>query len=267
MAIITNLRKWRNGEVINARDYVYERDLIVALVNQHEEDLTELNNIITQTGSSGGIFERIRFNISSEQDMAALPNGTVFYNPDKRTIAYKCEFGHIHNINQEVQEIGKNDEPANVILPAGTVVAWAGATGANKLFVKADASNPNLSKIVGVLHHPVGKNEFSPVAVFAEIEIEDFREIMESGSDSGLIEGQKLYLSYTVAGKYSTTAPPRPNADIWVASITSINLSSHKGKIFVYPQKEVMNYIGDVVKASETQPSPFLDTDIWIHIL
>jgi hypothetical protein len=26
---IQNLRKWRNGEVFNARDYVYERDLIV----------------------------------------------------------------------------------------------------------------------------------------------------------------------------------------------------------------------------------------------
>ena len=34
MAAITNLRKWRNGEVFNARDYVYERDAVIAQVNR-----------------------------------------------------------------------------------------------------------------------------------------------------------------------------------------------------------------------------------------
>lgn len=34
MASITNLRKWKNGEILNARDYVYERDAIVAQVNR-----------------------------------------------------------------------------------------------------------------------------------------------------------------------------------------------------------------------------------------
>lgn len=34
MAAITNLRKWKNGEIFNARDYVYERDLIVQQVNR-----------------------------------------------------------------------------------------------------------------------------------------------------------------------------------------------------------------------------------------
>jgi hypothetical protein len=34
---ITNLRNWINGEVFNARDYTYERNLIVALVNNHED--------------------------------------------------------------------------------------------------------------------------------------------------------------------------------------------------------------------------------------
>lgn len=34
MASITNLRKWKNGEILNARDYVYERDVIIAQVNR-----------------------------------------------------------------------------------------------------------------------------------------------------------------------------------------------------------------------------------------
>jgi hypothetical protein len=44
MAKITNLRKWKNGEVFNARDYVYERDLIVALVNEHEDRIAPIEN-------------------------------------------------------------------------------------------------------------------------------------------------------------------------------------------------------------------------------
>jgi len=263
MAIITNLRRWRNGEVINARDYVYERDLIVSLVNQHEVDLAELNNIITQTGSSGGVFERVRFNVTSTQDMGALPNGSVFYNPDKRTMSYKCEFGHIHNINQEVQEIGKNDSGLSLV--EGTIVSWAGAEGSHKLFTRADASDPTKSQMVGVLHHPAGVNAFSPVAVFAEIEIDDFRQIMAGGSDAGLEDGQKLYLSHTSPGKYATTAPIRPNADIWVATITSINTSSHKGKIFVYPQRERLDGT-NYVQASESPPLNPLNNELWFNI-
>ena len=263
MAIITNLRRWRNGEVINARDYVYERDLIVSLVNQHELDLTELNNIITQTGSTGGVFERVRFNVTSTQDMGALPNGSVFYNPDKRTMSYKCEFGHIHNLNQEVQEIGKNDSGLSLV--AGTIVSWAGAQGNHKLFTRADASDPTKSQLVGVLHHPAGVNAFAPVAVFAEIEIDDFRQILASGSDTGLQDGQKLYLSHTVPGKYATTAPVRPNADIWVATITSINTNSHKGKIFVYPQRERLDGT-NYVQASESPPSNPLNNELWFNI-
>jgi hypothetical protein len=43
---ITNLRNWINGEVFNARDYTYERNLIVSLVNNHEDRVTalEINN-------------------------------------------------------------------------------------------------------------------------------------------------------------------------------------------------------------------------------
>jgi len=260
MAIITNLRKWRNGEVINARDYVYERDLIVSLVNEHDEKIVVLENLIG-IGETGA--EYIRFDINSTQDMEALPNGSVFYNPDKRTLSYKCEFGHIHNINQEVQEIGKNDSGLSLV--EGTVVSWAGAQGANKLFTRADASDPTKSQLVGVLHHPAGVNGFAPVAVFAEIEINDFRQIMETGSDTGLVEGTKLYLSYTIPGRYTLTPPPRPYADIWVASVVSINLSSHKGKIFVYPQNQRVEG-GIWIEVSENEPIGQVEGDFWYSL-
>lgn len=266
MAIITNLRRWRNGEVINARDYVYERDLIVSLVNEHDESLAELKNILDVTGSSNGVFEKIQFNINSDQDIASLPEGSVFYNPNKRTLSYICEYGHVHNINQEVEEIGKNSETENITLPAGTVVTWAGAQGANKLFVRADGSIKEKSQLVGVLAHPVARNGFGPVVVFAEVAIEDFREIMESGSDVGLEDGVKLYLSATVPGKYTTTPPARPNADIWVATIIAINTSSHKGRIFVYPQNQRVEG-GIWIEVSENEPVGQTDNDFWYEIV
>ena len=34
MALISNFKRWRNGETFNARDYVYERDTIVNQVNR-----------------------------------------------------------------------------------------------------------------------------------------------------------------------------------------------------------------------------------------
>jgi hypothetical protein len=260
MAIITNLRKWRNGDIINARDYVYERDFIVSQVNEHDNRITNLENLVG-FGENGA--EYIQFNITSEQDMAELPNGSVFYNPDKRTMAYKCEFGHIHNINQEVQEIGKNN--SGVALIEGTIVSWSGAQGSHKLFTRANATDPNLSQLIGVLHHPADVNGFAPVAVFAEIEINDFRQIMASGTDVGLSEGTKLYLSDTVSGKYTLTPPTRPKADIWVASVVSVNLSSHKGKIFVYPQRERLSE-QSYVQASESEPLNPLNNELWFKI-
>lgn len=40
---IKDLRKWRNGEVFNARDYVYERDLIVAALREVESQIADID--------------------------------------------------------------------------------------------------------------------------------------------------------------------------------------------------------------------------------
>jgi hypothetical protein len=36
---IKDLRKWRNGEIFNARDYVYERDLLINALGEVEAQL------------------------------------------------------------------------------------------------------------------------------------------------------------------------------------------------------------------------------------
>lgn len=40
---IKDLRKWRNGEIFNARDYVYERDLIVAALREVEAQIADID--------------------------------------------------------------------------------------------------------------------------------------------------------------------------------------------------------------------------------
>jgi hypothetical protein len=45
MPTISNFKRWRNGEVFNARDYVYERDTIVNQVNR-------LSALLGDSGSS-----------------------------------------------------------------------------------------------------------------------------------------------------------------------------------------------------------------------
>ena len=47
MAKVTGLRTWRNGEIINARDYVYERNLISSALNTNDDTLIDHEARIT----------------------------------------------------------------------------------------------------------------------------------------------------------------------------------------------------------------------------
>lgn len=40
---VTDLRKWRNGEIFNATDYVYERDLIISAIQDVEIKMKEID--------------------------------------------------------------------------------------------------------------------------------------------------------------------------------------------------------------------------------
>jgi hypothetical protein len=74
MAIITNLRRWRNGDIINARDYVYERDLIVSLVNEHETKIQLLQTLIDKIEN-----DSIPSIIVSEEEPVGQEDGDFWY--------------------------------------------------------------------------------------------------------------------------------------------------------------------------------------------
>lgn len=58
---VPNLRQWRNGEVFNARDYVYERNILIAEINRLEGLLggggssdISANSVTTNSITMGG---------------------------------------------------------------------------------------------------------------------------------------------------------------------------------------------------------------------
>lgn len=52
MSVLANLKRWKNGEIFNARDYVYERDLIIA----------QINRLSTLVGDSSGMVVDLNVN-------------------------------------------------------------------------------------------------------------------------------------------------------------------------------------------------------------
>lgn len=52
---IPNLRQWQNGEIFNARDYVYERNVLIAEINRLEGLLTNNSSISANTVSANEI--------------------------------------------------------------------------------------------------------------------------------------------------------------------------------------------------------------------
>jgi hypothetical protein len=81
MAKVTGLRNWRNGEIINARDYVYERNQITTALNtnddtliDHEDRLTTAEGLIDQTGTATRITVTVKNN-----DNTAITIGMPVY--------------------------------------------------------------------------------------------------------------------------------------------------------------------------------------------
>jgi len=64
---ISNLRQWRNGEVFNARDYVYERNLLIAEVNR-------LASILGNTTDTAVVF-------TSSSTPSGANSGDLWFDP------------------------------------------------------------------------------------------------------------------------------------------------------------------------------------------
>jgi hypothetical protein len=166
--------------------------------------------------------------------------------------------------NQKLGDIGKNYD--SITLPEGTPVVFSGVQGSHKLFIRANANNQNTSSIVGVVIRNVPTNQFAFCSVFGDMKINDFSVLIENYNAANVTFGTKLYLSATTAGKYSLTVPDRPNAAIWVATVTDFNASNGKGSMFIYPQRLRVDGDGLNIQVSLNQPTNQVIGDLWYDI-
>jgi hypothetical protein len=226
-------------------------------------------NYYDKTESDNRFFKKLQddfftMKTNTTVDINDAAAGTFLYNPDAHTFSYKDDFGEVINISQTLGGIGKNSD---ISLIEGTPVTISGSQGSHKLFIRADASDKNKSLIVGVVVKDVSQNGFVFVSVFGDIKIDNFTNLMQSGNTTGLQTGSKLYLSSTQPGKYTLTPPDRPNSVLWVATLTDYNSSNHKGSMFVFPHRESGLEGGTTIVVSSTQPSPFINGDLWYQLL
>lgn len=226
--------------------------------------LNYYNKTQTEALFTNGSREYVVWDTTPTIDFDTLPAGSIYWNEANHTFAFKDDFGEELQINQQLGDIGKNNE--NLTLPEGTPVVFSDAQGNHKLFIRANANDPNKSSIVGVIIRDTPHNDFSYCSVFGDIKINDFSVLIENYNANNITFGTKLYLSATTAGKYSLTLPNRPNAAIWVATITDFNANNGKGSMFIYPQRLRNDGDGLNIQVSLNQPTDQVEGDLWYDI-
>lgn len=226
--------------------------------------LNYYNKTQTEALFTNGSREYVVWDTTPTIDFDSLPAGSIYWNEANHTFAFKDDFGEEIQIGQNLGDIGKNYE--NLTLPEGTPVVFSGAQGSHKLFIRANANNENTSSIVGVIVKETEHNGFSFCSVFGDLAINDFSQIIEDYDPELITFGTKLYLSATTAGKYSLTVPNRPNAAIWVATVTDFNSSNNKGSMFIYPQRLRVDGGGIDIQVTENQPTNQIEGDLWYDI-
>lgn len=208
--------------------------------------------------------------------------GTMFYDIERHTVTLLTDLGEYLELGSNLGDFGKNVDNSIGVPPTiegiyeGAPVALSGAQGGHKLFVRADASNPDLSAMIGVLTTSTSENgygqleynDFGKVSVFGEVTIPNFTKIMEANDTSGLQFGSKLYLSAVDPGRYTLVEPQKPHTSIWVATVTDFNQANNRGKLFIFPHRQRSEIQGNeffVTDEAETPPTYAIEDDIWFH--
>jgi len=93
MAKVTGLRTWRNGEIINARDYVYERNQITTALNTNDDTLIDHETRITT--AEGDITALEGRMTTAEADIVQLETDVLGLDNTKADLTYVNT--HINN--------------------------------------------------------------------------------------------------------------------------------------------------------------------------
>jgi hypothetical protein len=258
---ITNLRNWINGEVFNARDYTYERNLIVALVNNHEDRVTALEAF--QNNLSGTFLNKIT---TDEQSVAGVVDfeqgikldGAIFeYINTEQNIGLESQITSKFRlkIGQQSVFFGK----ASGAIEKGDAIQFAGAQGDHFLIKKAVQSEINTSPeyFIGVAAQDLSNEEYGFVLEFGPL---------TGVLKTGLVQGDILWFDSEgdVPGALTNVKPARGFSLIRVAAVIN-SQNAQLGQWLVRPSiiETAGSSTGAVLYTDLTEPTDQLTGDIW----
>lgn len=168
----------------------------------------------------------------------------IAWNETDKTADIGMDYGVVQQVGLEYYARVQNTTGSTI--PNGSVVGFAGAT-TNGLLVSpylADGTSPTLY-ILGVMTHDLpdsGQKGYATVWGFVR------------GIDtSSFLDGDILYASPTVAGKFTNVKPTAPDNVIPIA--TCIVSDATNGVIFVRPTIQQMQYYGQFSRNTDTSPA------------
>jgi len=235
MPIISNLRKWKNGEVFNARDYVYERDAII----------TQLNRLtLLLEGNQDG--EGVNITVDS------IRIGDLLMNVNDRNGLLQVDMDSIKlQIGEQIFFRVKFEEGVT----KGDALQFAGSQGSHFLAKKAVQSEINA--------HP----EYFLGLAASSYASGDFGLVLEFGPLPGILKqefpaGSVLWFDSggSTPGALTTTEPPRTKARIRIAAVIN-DQNSNLGEWVVRPS--ILEVDGIQTFLNNQQPQYGLEGDLW----
>ena len=239
MPTIGNFKQWRNGETFNARDYVYERDTIVNQVNR-------LSALIGDSSSAPDL----------TVNSLSLGSHTITDDDTHGTLSVSLDSNVDLHLGQEMYFYAKAYQDN---ITVGDPVMFAGVEGSHFRIQTATttALNANPEYFIGVAAETMAAGEFGYVIEFGHIEGVNIPE-------ADFNEGDILWFDSTNGG-FTTTKPPRGQAQIRVAVVIATNQNvnqTYTGELFVRPT--ILEGANDGPKIHyETLSNPSVD-DLFI---
>ena len=191
--------------------------------------------------------------------------GLLFYDNSSESMSYYDDVsGTTANICQEEFTRARNNTGSTII--NGSVVYVTGALGQNPTIALARADILSTCTTIGIATHDIANNTVGKVTTFG---------LVNELDTSSYTDGQFLFLSPSVAGGLTATAPSSPNYFVYVCQV----LYAHPtlGKLFVRPELPIAlnvlltddNKVSPSVTAVKTYIDAGLalklDNDAWVN--
>lgn len=159
--------------------------------------------------------------------------GHMYWDEIEHTLAIQQGVDDVTlQVGQEIFVRARNSTGSTIT--NGQVVYISGATGNRPNISLAQANSLTTSNVIGIATHDIESNTDGLVTLFG---------VVRDLNTSSFSDGDTLYLSPTIAGGMTTTAPTSPNIQVRLATVTRVNPAN--GTVLFRPQSIIQkNDIG-----------------------